>query len=108
MQDFSNVLSIALTKQSVGAGAIMTSAIALRPFSHVGKILELGIIQQISRSPAFIKWMTEGYSAKTARLIADNMARITAQGLPRSGDLFKSAYESAVENPLGVVPQGTE
>lgn len=105
MSEFSNQLSISLTKTSVGAGAIMTSAIALRPTKHIGKIVELGILQRLTHRPWFIKWMTEGYSAKNLRFVTDNVARAYFHGNMEGLDNVFSGATDEVAKEVGIVPQ---
>ena len=103
--DFSNQLSVALTRTRIGAGAIMTSAIALRPTRHIGKIVQLGVLQRLTHKPWFIKWVTEGYSAENLRLVSDNVARAYFHGnMEGLGSVVANAVDEGAD-ALGVVPQ---
>lgn len=103
--DFSRQLAFSLQQPKLGPGGIMTSAIALRPSRHLGMLGYMLSLKWALDKPGFIKFMTEGYEAKTIRALADNAARALSHSVPRfSAEMAPEAYGSA-ESAVGVTPQ---
>ena len=102
LQKFASQVAFVTARQKIGAGALHVGAIAMAPLRHKARIAELFGVRWLLTRPSFIKFMTEGYEAKTARRVADGLARAIAQGGVRApwGELGAN-----VEADLGLQPE---
>ncbi len=103
LEDFTQQLAFSLQVPSLMGGSIMTSAIALRPTKHIGKIGELLSLKFLLTKPWFIKFMTEGYEAKKTRIVASQVARIMIQGATHMRpDVQQGIVDPLTDETVGV------